>query len=132
MIRSAGVAEDFEFLGEVTREQKIALLHSLHVLSVPAVYAEAKGFYVLEAMACGVPVVQPNHGSFPELLNDAGGGVLYDIGDESGLTNAIGSLMDDSDLRRRLAEQGRESVHDRFTDVIMAERTWELYERLCA
>ena len=55
---------------------KLALLDSVDVLSVPTVYQEAKGIYVLEAWARGVPVVQPNHGSFPELIEMTGAGLL--------------------------------------------------------
>ena len=52
------------------------LLAQLHLLSVPTVYREPKGLYVLESLAAGVPVVQPNHGAFPELLAATGGGRL--------------------------------------------------------
>ena len=48
---------DVEFLPNITREEKIAFLKSLSVLSVPAAYSESFGLYVVEAMAAGVPVV---------------------------------------------------------------------------
>ena len=48
------------------------ILKSLDVLSVPTVYQEPKGLYVLEALANGIPVVQPRHGAFPELLEATG------------------------------------------------------------
>jgi len=126
-----GVADAFEYVGEVNREQKLDFLHGLHVLSVPTVYAESKGLYVLEALAVGVPVVQPKHGSFPELIEATGGGLLYDPRRSRGLADALGYLMDDSALRRRLAEQGRAGVHASYTDEVMAEQTWSLYQRYC-
>ena len=49
-------------------EQKLSFLRSLDMLSVPATYDEPKGFFLLEAMASGVPVVQPRRGSFPEIV----------------------------------------------------------------
>src|SRR5262249_23644854 len=58
----------FEYIGEPDHAGKIAFLKSLDLFSVPTDYREPKGLYVLEAMACGVPVVQPAHGSFPELI----------------------------------------------------------------
>jgi len=119
-----------DFVGEVTREEKKTFLRSLSVLSVPTVYHEAKGLYVLEAMACGVPVVQPRHGSFPELIEATGGGVLYDPGDGGdALAIALAELMDDPARRRDLALRAWKSVHALFTDKIMAEQTWALYER---
>src|SRR6185295_11901068 len=62
MTRS-GFGDEFHYRGVVDREQKIAFLQTLDVLSVPATYDEPKGMFLLEAMACGVPVVQPDRGS---------------------------------------------------------------------
>ncbi len=119
-----------DFLGEVDREGKQNFLRSLNVLSVPTVYHEAKGLYILEAMACGVPVVQPRHGSFPELIDATGGGVLYDPGSGvPGLAAAIAELMDDQTRCRELGARGRKAVRESFTDAIMAEQTWSLYQR---
>ena len=56
-------------------------LQGLDVLSVPTTYREPKGLYVLEALANGVPVVQPRHGSFPELIEATGGGLLVNPDD---------------------------------------------------
>ena len=126
------VGDAVEFVGEVTREEKLAFLRTLHVLSVPTVYDESKGFYVLEAMACGVPVVQPRRGAFPELVHATGGGILYEPGDEGALADALARLMDDSALRKRLAADAARAVRDLYTDEIMAEKTWALYEHYCS
>lgn len=129
-LHAAGVAKDeFEYVGEVSRAQKLAFLRSLHVLSVPATYAEAKGFYVLEALAAGVPVVQPAHGSFPELVNATGGGLMYEPGNAQALADTLARLMDDPPLRRQLADRGRAAVHASFTVEHMAAQAWQLYER---
>jgi glycosyltransferase involved in cell wall biosynthesis len=74
------------------------------VLSVPSPYVEPKGLYLLEAMACGVPVAQPRHGAFPEMIERTGGGVLFEPGDVKGLAEAILSVHDDAP---RAAELGR-------------------------
>lgn len=131
-LRTSGAHEAFEHVGEVDRAGKIAFLRSLHALSVPTVYHEAKGLYLLEAMACGVPVVQPRHGSFPELVEATGGGLLYDPTGPEALAEAIAKLMDDDMMRQQMAERGRAAVHESFSDALMAKRTWELYERLAA
>ena len=128
-LRDAGVFDAFDYVREPDRAEKLDFLRSLHVLSVPTEYHEAKGLYVLEAMACGVPVVQPRHGSFPELVEATGGGLLYDPTEADALAGAIAGLMDDSHRRRDLADRGRRSVLDSFTDEIMARNTWALYER---
>ncbi len=125
-----GEVDRFEYVGELDRAGKFEFLRSLHVFSVPTVYHEAKGLYVLEALACGVPVVQPRHGSFPELVEATDGGVLYDPGDPAALADSIARLMDAPGERVRLGRGGGEVVRASFNDRIMAEKTWEVYERL--
>lgn len=124
----SGFAEGFRYWGEVSREQKIEFLHQCDTLSVPTEYHEAKGLFILESLASGVPVVQPNHGSFPELIRETGGGLLYESNQPGALAAALASLLDDPQLAMRLGEQGRSAVHQKFTDRIMADRTWALYE----
>ncbi|MCZ6771987.1 MAG: glycosyltransferase family 4 protein, partial [Proteobacteria bacterium] len=112
-IRSGGLQEFVDFVGEVSHDAKIDVLRSIHVLSVPTTYPEAKGLFVLEAMAGGVPVVQPNHGSFPELIEATGGGVLFDSDQPDGLAEALASLMDDSKRLSELAAAGRQAVREK-------------------
>lgn len=121
-------AGQFEYLGEVDRIGKLSFLRSLHVLSVPTVYREAKGLYVLEAMAAGLPVVQPNHGAFPEIIQATGGGLLVEPHSPAALAAAIARLMDDHDLRISLGRAGRAAVLASYTDRQMAEQSWSLYE----
>jgi len=130
-ISRAGFGGDFEYVGEVNRTRKAAFLQSVHVLSVPTVYREAKGLYVLEAMAHGVPVAQPRHGSFPELIETTGGGLLFDPGATGELAERLARLMEDAPLRRRLGEQGAARVREHFTAERMAEQTWQVFHRYC-
>lgn len=124
-----GISDNVDFRGEVDRAAKIEFLEQCHLLSVPATYPESKGLYILEALAAGVPVVQPRAGSFPELIEATRGGLLYDPEGPQSLANAIMRLMDDAPQRRQLAEQGRSAVRDSFTDEQMADDTWRIYER---
>lgn len=124
---AAGVRGDIDVLGEVTLDEKVAFLRSLDLLSVPSVYAESKGLYVLEALAAGVPVVQPRHGSFPELVEATGGGVLVKPGDGAALAGAIAGLMDDASRRSALGAAGAAGVAAQFTDELMAGRMWDVY-----
>jgi len=118
----AGWADDVELLGPVTREQKIDLLQRVDVLSVPAVYGESFGLFLPEAWAAGLPVVQPRHGGFTELVEHTGGGVLYDPGDPAALADALGDLLDDPARRAALGAKGRAATTDEFTRARMAER----------
>ena len=129
-LQQAGATDGFEYLGEVDREGKRRLLRSCHAFCVPAVYREPKGIYVLEALAEGVPVVLPQHGAFPELVERTRGGLLVEPNDSHAVADGLTRLMDDGALRRRLGEQGRAAILRSFTDEIMAKETWALYERI--
>ena len=69
-LERAKLLDDFQYIECPDHESKVRFLQALDVLSVPTTYHEPKGLYVLEALANGVPVVQPAHGSFPELIKE--------------------------------------------------------------
>ena len=126
-IAESGFAADAEFRHDVSREDKLAMLQELSVFSVPATYGESFGLYLLEAMAAGVPVVQPRHGAFPEILEATGGGVLCDPDDATSLADGLEGLLLDPDLASGLGQTGRAAVLERFTDDRMARD----FEEVC-
>jgi glycosyltransferase involved in cell wall biosynthesis len=115
--------------GELDREHKAEFLRSLDVLSVPTVYHEPKGLFVLEALACGVPVVEPRHGAFPELLEATGGGLLVEPDSPRALAEALRGLCERPEEAARLGQRGHASLAGRYDDATMARRTVEVYER---
>ena len=122
-LRAAGLSEAFAYLGEVDRRGKLDLLRSVDVLAVPTTYREPKGLFVLEALAAGVPVVQPDHGAFPEVLAETGGGLLHRPEDPEHLAQRLHELLLDSKMRRRLSESGRSQVLEHRNARSMAQRT---------
>src|SRR5262249_13371822 len=108
---------------------KVRFLQSLDVLSVPTNYHEPKGLYVLEAWANAVPVVQPAHGSFPELVEESGGGVLVPPNDTDALAQALRRLMEQPEERRQMGRLGLQTVQQRFSAATMASATLQVYER---
>ncbi|QDU98440.1 glycosyltransferase family 4 protein [Lignipirellula cremea] len=128
-LRSAGLEDAFEYAGAVDRPGKIAFLKGIDVLSTPTVYHEPKGLFVLESLAAGVPVIQPAHGAFPELLAATGGGRLVRPADTDHLAEELHSLLLDHPLRRLLGEAGRRAVHHRYHADAMAEGMLAIYSR---
>ncbi len=128
--RRQGVAESAEYVGELDLAQKIAFLQSLDVFSVPAVYQESKGLSAYEALANGVPVVLPAHGCFPELVEDTGGGLLFRPQDPEDLARRIREIATNPVLAEDLGNRGRQAIHSRYTDLLMAERHVALYREL--
>lgn len=113
-LAAAGVLGDAQFFPNVDHAGKLAFYQGLTVFSTPALYGEAFGLYVIEAMAAGVPVVQPRHAAFPELIEATGGGVLCAPGDAKSLADAIEGLLVQPDEARRLGQRGQESVQREF------------------
>jgi glycosyltransferase involved in cell wall biosynthesis len=125
-----GLSEAVDILGEVDRDQKLDLLHSIQLLSVPTTYKEPKGLFVLEGWAAGVPAVLPRHGAFPELLESNGGGVLVEPDSPADLARGLRSMIDDPDKRFECGMEGRSAVESEFNTQVMTERTEAVYQRI--
>jgi len=125
-----GLADQFEYRGELDRVGKLAFLHGLDVLSVPATYEEPKGLFLLEAMAAGVPVVQPRRGAFPEIVERTGGGLLVEPDRAEALAEGLLALWRDPAGRRALGETGAAGVREHYTAGRMAEEAEALYSSL--
>ncbi|HAB18388.1 MAG TPA: glycosyl transferase group 1 [Verrucomicrobiales bacterium] len=119
-LSSAGVMGDVSFHPNVSREEKVEFYASCDVLSVPAKMSEAFGLYVIESLAAGTPLVQPNAVTYPELLADTGGGVISGPNTAEALAAALEPLLLEPARLRELGDRGRESVFARYSDVVMA------------
>jgi glycosyltransferase involved in cell wall biosynthesis len=120
--RLSRISNEVEFLPNLDRGKKLEFLSSATVFSVPATYGEAFGIYLLEAWAAGVPVVQPRHAAFPELLARTGGGLLCEPDNPTALAEAIQQLLLDPAKASQLGEAGRKGVQQ-FTAETMTEKT---------
>lgn len=129
-LRDAGLTDAVEHVPSPDHAGKIAFLQSLDVLSVPTVYREPKGIYLLEALANGVPVVQPRHGSFPELIEATGGGLLVEPNDPAALAEGMRKMIVDVAFRKECSERGRASIRVQFTDEHMATATIAALNRI--
>jgi glycosyltransferase involved in cell wall biosynthesis len=125
-LAAAKLESEVHWAGELTRNEKIEFLRGLDLFSVPTTYREPKGLFVLEAMAAGIPVVQPNHGAFPEIIAATGGGRLVPPVDTMRLADELETLLNDAPTRHKLGQTGQQAVHARFNADAMAERTWEV------
>ncbi len=128
-LREAGLGEHFRYWGSVDRAGKLDFLSRLDLLSVPTTYHEPKGLFVLESLAAGVPVVQPDHGAFPELIAATGGGELVPPNAPAQLAQTWRRLLLDAPARRALAAQGQATVRTQFGADQIAQRVLELWKQ---
>src|SRR5688500_20306771 len=128
-IAADGLSDEFHYRGVLDRNQKIAFLRQLDVLSVPATYDEPKGMFLLEAMACGVPVVQPRRGAFSEIVERTGGGLLVDLDNiEGALAGTFQRLCGSPETALTLGENGFKKVRVHYSIEVATARLLDVYE----
>lgn len=127
-LRADGLGDEFVYRGAVERAKKVRFFHDIDVLSVPSGYHEPKGLYLLEAMACGVPVVQPNHGAFPEIIARTGGGLLARSESGADVADALYEVWRDPARAAALGRAGADGVRRHYTVTHMAEGVLRIYQ----
>jgi rhamnosyl/mannosyltransferase len=125
-----GVQERTHFAGEVAPSELHALFHACDVFVLPSITrAEAFGYVQLEAMACGKPVVSTRVASgVPWVNRDEETGLTVAPGDVPAFRDALGRLLHDSRLRKRLGAAGQARVVVDFTLEKMGARAAAVYE----
>jgi glycosyltransferase involved in cell wall biosynthesis len=109
---------------------RMNFLSRMKIISVPVRNGEAFGIYLSEAMASGIPVVQPDLGAFPEIISKSGGGIVYNPNNYQTLAEALIKLLDDEAGIETLSIQARKSVENNFNINIQAEKLIEVYESI--
>jgi glycosyltransferase involved in cell wall biosynthesis len=113
-IETAGLGDVVKIIENPGHESKLDFLRGLSVMCVPAVLPPAYGFYVIESLACGVPAVVPDIGGLPELIEQTGGGSVYNHKDPASLEKELISLLNDPKRQENCGRQGREAVLQNF------------------
>jgi glycosyltransferase involved in cell wall biosynthesis len=130
--RQLGIADSVRFLPWQTSDQMPDFFRSLDVLVAPSMsranWTEQFGRVLVEAMACGVPVIGSSSGEIPNVIGEAG--IVFPEGDAQGLTSALRMLIDDRRLLQDMGRRGRERVLERFTQSRIADETFAAYSEL--
>jgi glycosyltransferase involved in cell wall biosynthesis len=125
-----GYGDEFHYRGVLDKREKIEFLQTLDVFSVPATYDEPKGISLLEAMACGVPAVQPRRGTFPEVIEKTSGGILVEPDDATSLAEGLLTVWKNPSLAEELGRNGFENVRAFYSAGRMADRALAVYAGL--
>ncbi len=129
-MEACGLGAEFHYRGAPGREEKLAFLRRLDLFSVPATYDEPKGLSLLEAMACGVPVVQPRRGAFIEIVERTRGGLLVEPDAAASLAGGIYELWKNPTRAAELGRRAAQGVRAHYSVAHMAERSLEVYQQV--
>jgi len=129
-IRGLGFEKDVVIWPSFGLEQRTAFLDGITVLAVPESRPVAAARYVLEALACGVPVVGPAFGVFPELRQSTGGLVLYEGNTKEALAGVLEGLLRDRQMAFELGQKGRAALLAGLTIEHTAGRFLDICSRL--
>ncbi|RMF92801.1 MAG: glycosyltransferase family 1 protein [Candidatus Schekmanbacteria bacterium] len=127
------IEEDTEgivFTGYLPFEELVDLYHLSYLVVCPSIYQEPFGRTAVEAMSCAVPVVASNVGGYREIIEDGVNGILFERRNEDELFNILIKLIDDADLRNRLAEECKRRIYEKFSSDSLINKTIELYQSL--
>jgi glycosyltransferase involved in cell wall biosynthesis len=109
-----------EFFPNVSREEKQQFFRKLSIFSVPALYGEAFGLYLIEAWASGVPAVQPRHAAFPELMELSGAGMIVEP-EANAIAAGLENILTDPSRLAALKERARAAAEEQFNSDIMTD-----------
>jgi len=128
--QAAKFGSAFEYIGSPgSLQEKVVFYKSIDVFSVPTEYHEPKGLSVLESLANGVPVVQPAHGAFPEMIGTTQGGLLCEPNNPADLAAKLEELLLDSEKRQALAKTGHEKIRNYYGPDALADQTSEIFKK---
>lgn len=125
-----GLEAEINYRGPLELEEKLAFLQALDIFAVPATYDDPKGLSLVEAMACGVPVVSTKRGTYVELIERTGGGVVTAPDDLDAFASELLRLRRDDTRRLEMGERGVAAVRAEYGADVMATRALDIYSRL--
>ena len=129
-ISKAGLESDVFWVDEFEGEERQKFFDSVRLISVPVLNGEAFGLYQLEAIASGIPMIQPALGAFPEVINLSGGGVIYGDNKPELLAEALGELIFDDIRLQELSASGIAGVKAHFDIHAQARKMMVVYENV--
>lgn len=112
------------------QENMIEIFSASHIVSLPTTYGEGVPKFLIEAAACGRPIVATDVPGCREIVREGQNGFLIPAQEAEPLADALEILIKNSELRKRMGKRGREIVEEEFSEQIVVEKTMALYKKL--
>jgi len=129
-LRKNGFLQDVAFVDAYRKEAVRVFFDGLTVLSVPVLKGEAFGLYQLEALAAGIPMVQPDLGAFPEIIEATGGGVIYQPNSPKALSEKWAEVFSNPEKLQQMSFDGRKSIEEKFNMMELTQKIVRIYKEL--
>ena len=130
-IKNANLLDNFVFLGNQKEDTLISLYKSIDVFALPSIQ-EGQGIVLLEAQACGKPVVAFGVGGVNEAVRNGETGLLVELGNTDAFAESLLKLIGDEALRNKMGEAGRRFVSENYTWNLCAKRMLDVYHEVLA
>lgn len=127
-IHHAELTDQVVFIHDFSAEKRNDFLDRVTLMTVPVKHGEAFGIYLTEAMAAGIPIVQPALGAFPEIVRDSGGGIIYEPNTPLALAKTLHALLADQKMLKTLSTQARKSIEKTFNIHALSKEMAFIYE----
>ena len=121
------IENDIEFFEDLSYEGKRNFLDSISLFCVPSRRKEAFGMHILEAFAAEVPVVMPEIGAYPELIEKSKAGLCYNPEDVSALITTLRNVLTNRKLYTELQHNCHEAIKTAFSTVEQTDKMGEIY-----
>jgi glycosyltransferase involved in cell wall biosynthesis len=129
-LKKAKVIDDVEFIDDYKTEERYNFFEKVTILTVPVLKGEAFGVYQLESMACGVPLVQPKLGAFPEIIEQTKGGVTFEPNTPDAMVEAWMNILPDHELIRTLSKEGHKNTINKYHIDNVSVKVLEIYKKV--
>ena len=129
-LEQSKILPDVEIRQDFTLPSLNDFFRSITLLSVPVLKGEAFGLYQIEALASGVPLVQPDLGAFPEIIHTTGGGVVYHPNTADALASKLTTVLSDRPALEKMSIMGRRSVENDFDCRKLTKQMLDVYNKV--
>lgn len=127
-VRSLGLQEKVIFIDNTSRDELIQLYLSSSVFALPT-RAEMFGLVFLEAMGAGLPIVSTNRPYIKEILGNGEAGIVVERQEKS-IETAILTLLGNESIRKKMGDNGKKLVHDKYCLDNVIQKYWQLYQKI--
>ncbi|PLX13747.1 MAG: hypothetical protein C0598_02890 [Marinilabiliales bacterium] len=130
-LKKAGIAEDVEIIEDYLPHERYKFFNQISLLTVPVLKGEAFGTYQLESLACGIPLVQPALGAFPEIIEKTSGGHTYTPNTAEAIVEKWKEVLSNPKEIIEMGKRGQKSVNEKYAIHEISKSVLEIYKSLC-